>query len=134
MRASRRTTKKNRREECLLKGHDKCLRQVIANKPDLFALLIVLGSNVHLQHVAIREPDSLKDNTLRLISPERSSSNRNATNTKAMEEAVPDLIRLERYQGRAWSRQQRAIREFLNIKFTRAMTMASVTVRVSGLT
>jgi hypothetical protein len=60
-------------------------------------------------------------------SPERSSSNRNATNTKAMEEAVPDLIRLERYQGRAWSRQQRAIREFLNIKFTRAMTMASVT-------
>jgi hypothetical protein len=62
-----------------------------------------------------------------LVSPERSSSNRNATNTKAMEEAVPDLIRLERYQGRAWSRQQRAIWEFLNIKFTRAMAMASVT-------
>jgi hypothetical protein len=36
-----------------------------------------------------------------------------------MEEAIPDLIRLERYERRAWSRHQRAIREFLNIKFTR---------------
>jgi len=28
---------------------------------------------------------------------------------------------LERYERRAWSRQQRAIREFLNIKFTRTL-------------
>jgi hypothetical protein len=38
---------------------------------------------------------------------------------EALEEAVPDLIRLERYERRAWSRQKGAIREFLNLKFTR---------------
>jgi hypothetical protein len=37
----------------------------------------------------------------------------------ALEEAMPDLIRLDRYVRRAWSRQRRAIREFLNLKFTR---------------
>jgi hypothetical protein len=37
---------------------------------------------------------------------------------EALKEAISDLIRLERYERRAWSRQQRAIREFLNIKFT----------------
>jgi hypothetical protein len=40
---------------------------------------------------------------------------------EALEEAAPDLIRLERYERRAWSRQQRAIWEFLNIKTTRAV-------------
>ena len=29
---------------------------------------------------------------------------------------VPDLVRLDRYERRAWSRQKRAIRAFLNIK------------------
>jgi len=37
---------------------------------------------------------------------------------EALEAAVPDLIRLERYERRAWSRQRRAIRELLKIKFT----------------
>jgi hypothetical protein len=38
---------------------------------------------------------------------------------QAPEVAIPDLIRLERYARRAWSRQQRAIREFMNIQFRR---------------
>jgi hypothetical protein len=38
---------------------------------------------------------------------------------EAVEGAIPDLIRMERYERRAWSRQKRAICEFLNIKFTR---------------
>jgi hypothetical protein len=42
----------------------------------------------------------------------------------ALEEAIPDLIRLERYERRAWSRQQRAIQEFVLIKFNRAMAAA----------
>ena len=42
----------------------------------------------------------------------------------ALEEAVPDLIRLERYERRAWSRQRRAIREFLNLKFARNLLPA----------
>ena len=31
----------------------------------------------------------------------------------ALEEAAPDLIRLDRYERRAWSRQKRAIRDFM---------------------
>ena len=34
---------------------------------------------------------------------------------------MPDLIRLERYEPRAWSRRKRAIREFVLVKFNRAM-------------
>ena len=42
----------------------------------------------------------------------------------ALEEAVPDLTRLERYERRAWLRQKRAIREFLNLKFARKLLPA----------
>jgi hypothetical protein len=42
----------------------------------------------------------------------------------ALEEAVPDLIRLERYERRAWSRQRRAIREILNLRFARKLLLA----------
>ena len=34
----------------------------------------------------------------------------------ALEEASLDLIRLDRYERRAWSRQKRAMRSFMNIK------------------
>jgi len=37
----------------------------------------------------------------------------------AVEAAIPDLIRLERYERRAWSRQKRAIREFIALHFDR---------------
>jgi hypothetical protein len=39
----------------------------------------------------------------------------------ALEEAAPDLIRLDRYERRAWSRQKRAIRDFMNMKWMRAI-------------
>jgi len=35
---------------------------------------------------------------------------------QAVLEALPDLVRLDRYERRAWSRQKRAIRNFLRIK------------------
>jgi hypothetical protein len=35
---------------------------------------------------------------------------------EALETAIGDLIRLDRYQRRAWSRQKRAIREFNRMK------------------
>jgi hypothetical protein len=43
---------------------------------------------------------------------------------EALEEAIPDLIRLERYERRAWSRQKRAIQQFVLMKFSRAMVAA----------
>src|SRR5437763_10403594 len=42
----------------------------------------------------------------------------------AVEGAIPDLIRLERYERRAWSRQKRAIQQFVLIKFNCAMAAA----------
>jgi hypothetical protein len=39
----------------------------------------------------------------------------------ALEEAAPDLIRLDRYERRAWSRQKRAIGDFMNMKLMRAI-------------
>ena len=38
------------------------------------------------------------------------------TKSTAMEEAVSDLLRLNRYERRAWSRQRRAIFAFMNLK------------------
>jgi hypothetical protein len=38
---------------------------------------------------------------------------------EALEEAIPDLIRLERYERRAWSLHKRAIHEFMNIELMR---------------
>ena len=37
---------------------------------------------------------------------------------EALEAAIGDLIRLDRYQRRAWSKQKRAIREFIRMKTT----------------
>jgi hypothetical protein len=34
----------------------------------------------------------------------------------ALEEAVVDLVRLERYERRCWSQQKRAIRDFMNLR------------------
>ncbi len=38
---------------------------------------------------------------------------------QAIEEAISDLIRLVRYERRAWSRQKEAIREFMEVKLQR---------------
>jgi hypothetical protein len=38
---------------------------------------------------------------------------------EALEQAAVDLIRLDRYERRAWSRQKCAIRAFMNLKLMR---------------
>jgi hypothetical protein len=57
--------------------------------------------------------------------PRHMSTQPNATNSldefAALGEAVPDLIRLDRYERRAYSRQKRAIRNFMNMKLKRAI-------------
>ena len=37
---------------------------------------------------------------------------------EAFQAAIRDLVRLDRYESRAWSQQKRAIREFIRIKAT----------------
>jgi hypothetical protein len=43
---------------------------------------------------------------------------------EALEKAAPDLVRLERYHRRTWSRQRRAIRAFANMKLIRSPSAA----------
>jgi hypothetical protein len=76
--------------------------------------LVPLGLKVLLE-----EPDSLEEEQRALDLAWKQIEQQQRDEHEAMQEAIPDLIRLERYERRAWSRQQRAIREFLNIKFMR---------------
>ena len=76
--------------------------------------LVPLGLKVLLE-----EPDSLEEEQRALDLAWEQIEQQQRDEHEAMQEAIPDLIRLERYARRAWSRQQRAVREFLNIKFTR---------------
>ena len=39
---------------------------------------------------------------------------------EALQEAIPDLKRLYRYERQAWSQQKRAMLEFMNIKLMRS--------------
>jgi len=48
---------------------------------------------------------------------------------EALEAAAADLIRLERYERRAWSRQKRAIRSFMNLKM---MTPSEPILKTQG--
>jgi hypothetical protein len=42
---------------------------------------------------------------------------------EALEAAIRDLLRLDRYERRAWSRQKRAINQFTNLKTMRALRL-----------
>jgi hypothetical protein len=65
----------------------------------------------------LQEPDYIDDQTLALARKQIEEHERDAY--EAMEAAVPDLIRLERYERRTWSRQKRAIRQFIALRFYR---------------
>ena len=67
----------------------------------------------------LEEPDSLEEEQHALDLAWKQIEQQQRDEHEAMQEAIPDLVRLERYERRAWSRQQRAIRKFLGIKFTR---------------
>ena len=71
--------------------------------------------------VLLEEPDSPEEEQRALDLAREQIEQQQRDEHEAMQEAIPDLIRLERYERRAWSRQQRAIREFLSIKFTRTL-------------
>jgi hypothetical protein len=44
---------------------------------------------------------------------------------EALEEGTADLVRLDRYERRVWSRQKRAIRSFMNLKLTLSLNPAA---------
>ncbi len=83
------------------------------NPNDCAYELVPLGLKVLLE-----EPNSLEEERA-LDLARKQIEQQQRDEHEALKMAIPDLIRLERYERRAWSRQQRAIREFLNIQFTR---------------
>ena len=82
---------------------------------------VLPGDLVPIQIKALLEEptEAEEEQALELARKEIKRQQRNEY--EALEEAIPDLIRLERYDRRAWSRQKRAIQQFVLIKFSRAM-------------
>jgi hypothetical protein len=65
---------------------------------------------------ALIEEQEVEDKILQLA--EKRVKQQERDEYEALEAAILDLIRLGRYERRAWSRQKRAIREFMKIKMT----------------
>jgi hypothetical protein len=82
---------------------------------------VIGGDFVPLQiKLLLPEEDPTEEEERRALDLARSEIRRQQRNEyEALEEAIPDLIRMERYERRAWSRHKRAIREFVLIKFQR---------------
>jgi hypothetical protein len=57
---------------------------------------------------------------------ERHVDKRERDEFEAVEEAIPDLKQLDRYERRAWSQQKRAIRNFMNIRLMRNLRKADL--------
>jgi hypothetical protein len=85
--------------------------------------ITVLGEIVPLEIKALLEEDQpTEDEQKRLFEIAREEiRGHERTEYEALEEAIPDLIRLERYERQAWSRQKRAIQQLALIKFSRAL-------------
>ena len=70
----------------------------------------------------LEEPILTEDQEKQLLEVARRQIEREGrTEYEALEEAIPDLIRLERYERRAWARHKRAMLDFLNLKFTKSL-------------
>lgn len=54
-------------------------------------------------------------------SAEQCLNQQERSDAEALEQAIPDLRRLDRYERRAWSQHKRAVREFMNIKLMRQL-------------
>jgi len=83
----------------------------------------------HLEELLVEQEsetiaEALKQNGTRFQDEELPRERDEST---AMEEAASDLIRLDRYERRAWSRQKRAIRAFTNIKLMKRLSLESST-------
>ena len=70
--------------------------------------------------VLLQMPDSTEPDERAVALARRQIEEQERDEHEALEAAVVDLVRLDRYQRRAWSRQKRALRDFLDIKLTRS--------------
>ena len=77
-------------------------------------LALFLEQKQSEQRTKTRDPNEVEVDKIAERIDERDESS-------TLEEAVADLIRLERYERRAWSRQKQAFREFLKLTLTAAV-------------
>ena len=80
----------------------------------------------------LEESDSIEDQQRARDLARQRIAQQERDEYEALEEAAPDLIRLERYERRTWSRQKRAIREFMNLKMMRDMGRVETRNQASG--
>lgn len=67
----------------------------------------------------LEECESEEEMARALAKAERHLREQERDEFEAFESALPDLVRLDRYYRRAWSRQKRAICNFANLKYLR---------------
>jgi hypothetical protein len=97
-------------------------KDVLGKDIHLRSGLIPLHLNAYLEEKASElESEALKQPDVRFHSE---SCMKPRDDLAAMQEAARDLVRLERYQRRAWSRLKSAIRRFLNLKLNALLTRA----------
>jgi hypothetical protein len=100
----------------LPKAIEKYQEQLPRSEPSVVAAdlgddLVPLRLKVLLEEPDWMDPD---EGTLALARQQIEKEERDEL--EALEAAVPDLVRLDRYERRAWSRQKRAIRDFIDTK------------------
>jgi hypothetical protein len=85
---------------------------------------ITLGDDIVLIRLKAQSFGSMEEEKRRLTL----LGSRSRTETfEAFEQAAIDLIRLDRYERRAWSRQKHAIRAFMNLKLMRNLAQRHLT-------
>jgi hypothetical protein len=82
------------------------------NDPALLAQARIIAEN----DLVLRTIREHKLNIIERLRDPNGVERRERDECEALEGAVPDLICLERYERRAWSRQSRAMWAFMNIK------------------
>jgi hypothetical protein len=94
-------------------------RDQLPPSPDWFPIFDRNESVVSLLKDLLKPPHPTEGEKRKLEPSEQQNQPAERDEYEALEMAAPDLVRLERYERRAWSQQKRAIRKFMNIKLIR---------------
>jgi len=115
------------RDELLEKHKDQLAAPILSKEQE--ALMPQLDRGIlippHLEEFLIEREDSAALPSLIEGGTKFQDEARERDESATLEEAVSDLIRLDRYERRAWSRQKKAMRAFMNLKLTKRLVRQS---------
>ena len=80
----------------------------------------------------LEESDSIAEQQQALDLARKYLKEQERDECQALEEAIPDLKRLQRYERRVWSQHKEAIRNFMNIRLMRDLQMRKSGARAAS--